>query len=105
MPPKVVAPIVVPPWAKPGRIIWVEVRDKLDLEPIEYLSGTLESLDAKGMAKVLYDDAKAGFDPNVRGDRLMERNPEPKILDDLVDIDPLNDAELLLVLKMRYLAE
>jgi myosin heavy subunit len=35
----------------------------------------------------------------------MERNPEPKILDDLVDIDPLNDAELLQVLKMRYLAE
>jgi hypothetical protein len=56
MPPKVVTPIIVPPWAKPGRIIWVEIRDKLDTEPIEYLSGTLESLDEKGMAKVLYDD-------------------------------------------------
>jgi hypothetical protein len=56
MPPKVVTPIIVPPWAKPGCIIWVEIRDKLDTEPIEYLSGTLESLDEKGMAKVLYDD-------------------------------------------------
>jgi myosin heavy subunit len=32
----------------------------------------------------------------------MEKNPEPKIIDDLCDIDPLNDAEILQLLKMRY---
>ena len=32
----------------------------------------------------------------------MEKNPDPKIIDDLCNIDPLNDAEILLLLRMRY---
>lgn len=34
--------------------------------------------------------------------RVLERAEEPKELEDLVDVDPLNDAELLRCLELRY---
>lgn len=33
---------------------------------------------------------------------IHERNENPKIIDDVVNIEPLNDAELLRNLKLRY---
>jgi myosin heavy subunit len=93
-------PIIVPPWAKPSTLVWVEVRDKADKEPIEFLSGTLDSIDDKQMAKIHFDIPQT-YD-KVRGDRLMEKNPDPRIIDDLCNIDPLNDAEILQLLRMRY---
>ena len=103
MPPKAKAKaIVVPSYATPQTNVWVEVRDKKDIEPIEYLSATVVSIDEKKMATVMFDDPGATSQTKFRADRLLEKNPDEKLIDDLVNIEPLNDAELLVMLKRRF---
>lgn len=91
----------VPNWAKEGVIIWIEIRDKLDVEPEKYLMGSLVSVDeAKKTANVKYDGEAGPSDVYI--DRIHMRSETPQNVDDLCDIDPLNDAELLKCMEYRF---
>lgn len=92
----------IPPWAKPDKIIWVEIRDKNDIMPINYYQATIVSIDETKMkVKVNYVGKNKGPD-EVYVDRIDERSEKPQAISDLVDIDPLNDAELLMCLQTRF---
>jgi myosin heavy subunit len=106
MPPKKKTPdtasMKFPVWAKPGKAIWVEIMDPTEGEPKEYLKGRIDQIyDDKKMASIIYDETKG--DREVYANQLLERAEEPQVLEDLVDVDPLNDAELLRCLHMRFL--
>lgn len=88
-------------WAKPGKAIWVQVMDYEEGEPKEYLKGRIDQIfEEKKMATIIYDDAKG--EKEVYANEILERAEEPQVLEDLVDVDPLNDAELLRCLHMRF---
>jgi myosin-5 len=105
MPPKKavdISKILVPVWAKPGKAIWVEIMDKDEVEPKEYLKGRIDQVfEEKKMISIIYDGNEKG-EKDVYAHRVLERAEEPQVLEDLVDIDPLNDAELLRCLQMRF---
>jgi myosin heavy subunit len=104
MPPKKIpdiTKILIPVWAKPGKAIWVEIMDAQELEPIEYLKGRIDQVfDEKKMISILYEECNG--EKEVYAHRVLERAEEPQVLEDLVDIDPLNDAELLRCLELRF---
>lgn len=84
-----------------GKLVWIEQHDK-DGEPKEYLRGTVKDLDLeKKSCNIIYDNAGKGPNP-VPADQLLQRNPDPSILEDLCDINPLNNAEILLNLERKY---
>ena len=88
-------------WAKPGKAIWVQVMDYEEGEPKEYLKGRIDQIfEEKKMASIIYDDTKG--EKEVYANEILERAEEPQVLQDLVDVDPLNDAELLRCLHMRF---
>ena len=92
--------VVVPTWVESGKAVWVEIIGK-DGEPKEYLQGSIKSVDQKsGQATIMYVTDK-GPD-KVDSDLLMQRNLEPHIVHDLCDVNPLNNAELLLNLESKY---
>jgi myosin heavy subunit len=97
--------ITWPGWAKEGMAIWIDDRDPSSANPItlEYKKGTILAVhpDTKTV-DVLYTGPKG--DPSVRCDLVHERNETPIIIEDVVDIEPLNDAEILRNLELRYKA-
>lgn len=93
--------ITIPVWAKVGKLIWVEILDELGLVPVNYLSATIDKvIEDQKKVEVTYSGEAA--EKEIYADRILERADQPQILEDLVDIDPLNDAELLRCLEMRY---
>lgn len=109
MPPKKAAPkidlatIKIPVWAKIGKAIWVEILDDLGIIPVNYLSARIDQiLEEQKKVTVLYEDSSTAGEKEVYANRILERCEEPQILEDLVDIDPLNDAELLRCLELRF---
>jgi myosin heavy subunit len=105
MPPKKVVPDITkmsfPVWAKPGKAIWVEVMDPQEGEPKEYLQGRIDQIfEDKKIATIIYEEGQG--EKEVYANRILERAEEPQVLEDLVDVDPLNDAELLRCLHMRF---
>ena len=91
----------IPLWAKTGKLIWVEVRDKQELEVLEFLEGIITEInhDSKHLrVKYLSSDSEK----DARGDRIHERLDSHAVVNDLSDIPILNDAELLKHLEVRY---
>ena len=90
----------IPTWLKPDKPIWVPFKNKKNfLEG--FVPGLAIEIDVKKkMVRVAYTEREGPIEVPVR--EILQRNAEPVILDDLVDIDPLNDAELLRCLEMRY---
>ena len=97
-----ISKMIIPVWAKPGKAIWVEIMDKEDLEPVEYYQGRIDQVfEDRKIITIIYEDNGKG-EKEVYANRVLERAEEPQILEDLVDVDPLNDAELLRCLEMRF---
>jgi myosin-5 len=95
--------IKIPVWAKVGKAIWVEIMDDAGITPVNYLAGRIDQiLDEQKKVTVLYEESSSSNQKEVYADRILERSEEPQVLDDLVDIDPLNDAELLKCLELRF---
>lgn len=90
----------IPLWAKPGKKVWVEVRDTAQLEVLEYYEGIVTHVDHD--AKELRIKDTNNDEKDMRGDRILEREDTHAIVNDLADIPTLNDAELLKHLEMRY---
>ena len=94
--------LTIPVWAKPGKAIWVEIMDEKDIEPIKFLTGRIDQVfDDRKMISIIYDGAEKG-EKEVYSNRVLERAEEPQVIEDLVDVDPLNDAELLRCLQGRF---
>jgi myosin-5 len=96
--------IKVPVWAKPGKAIWVEILDELGVVPVNYLMGRIDQVmeEAKKVTVLYEGEGASTGEKEVYADRILERSEEPQVLEDLVDIDPLNDAELLKCLEIRF---
>lgn len=93
----------IPVWAKIGKAIWVEIMDDLGIIPVNYLYGRIDQiLEEQKKVTVLYEDSANAGEKEVYANRILERSEEPQVLEDLVDIDPLNDAELLRCLELRF---
>lgn len=94
--------IDVQAWQKPGKLAWVEIWDDKEIEPEYFLMVKIDSIDVDTkLAKVTYvGDEKPG-PPEIYVNKLLERADEAQSIDDLVDIDPLNDAELLRCIQTR----
>ena len=91
----------LPIWATVGKQVWVEIRDKQELDVMEYLQGTISDCDHDSkVLKVRLSDTDEEKD--IRGDRIHERLATHTIVQDLAEIPLLNDAELLKHLEMRY---
>lgn len=91
----------MPIWAIHGKRVWVEIRDKQELDVLEYLEGTITKCEHE--AKVLMVQFTATEEEKeIRGDRIHERLETHGIVRDLADIPLLNDAELLKHLELRY---
>ena len=91
----------IPLWAKPGKRVWVEIRDKAQLEVLEYTEGVIARVDFDTKDLVV-KDADSAEERDQRGDRIHEREESHAIVSDLADIPTLNDAELLKHLEVRY---
>lgn len=91
----------VPKWAEePGKAVWVEITND-EGEPQEYIPGSIVSYDPKSkQCKIKYNDDRKSDD--VDGDKVLQMNLDPPYLSDLCDVQPLNNAELLLNLEKRY---
>jgi myosin heavy subunit len=90
----------VPAWIEAGSVVWAEIMGD-DGDPTEYIKATVKSLDMKTkQCSVLYNSSK-GPDP-IDADRLQQRGENPPVKSDLCDVQPLNNAELLLNLERRY---
>lgn len=120
--------IKVETWMKPDRLIWVEVMNQKGTEPCGYLPALIKEVlkkekkiipiyikqeipeldesnqnKAKKPEEVEEDKLLHIEQPEeVYANRVMERSEIPQVLEDLVDIDPLNDAELMKCLELRY---
>lgn len=95
--------IKIPVWAKPNKLIWVEERDPKTDEPINFTEAVVEDVDeTKKTIKVSYPTKNKGK-PEVLASYITERSEIPQVLEDLVDIDPLNDAELLKCMELRFM--
>ena len=103
-----ISTIKVPVWAKPKKAIWVEILDSAGIIPVDYLKARIESIkEEEKLAVVNYEDDSSDKpkEKEVYCNRILERSEEPQNLEDLVDIDPLNDAELLRCLEVRFRAD
>ena len=68
--------LVIPPWAKPERLVWVELRDKDDIQPEEYKMGVITEVDAdKKTIGIKYEGDAGPADPDC--DRVHERAETP----------------------------
>ena len=94
--------LTVERWCKPGALCWVEIYDSTNTVAIEYSQGIIDEINQeKKTVTVKYEPGSRG--PNEVSVRsVLERAEEPQLNDDLVDIEPLNDAELLRCLEMRF---
>ena len=91
----------LPLWAKVGVNIWIEIRDKQELEILEYLEGVITHCNHETKSlKVKYLSTEE--EKEVRANRIHERMETHGIIKDLADIPVLNDAELLKHLEIRY---
>ena len=91
----------LPLWVKNGKRVWVEIRDKQELDVLEFLEGNITEADHETKhIKVQFASGEA--EREVRGDRIHERLEEHGIVEDLANIPLLNDAELLKHLELRY---
>ncbi len=91
----------VPIWAKNGLNIWYEIRDKNDIEIIEYKEAIITYADHDtNEIKVKLMDTAEEITP--KPDHYHIREEEHKIIQNLSEIPTLNDAELLKHLEMRY---
>ena len=80
----------LPLWAKSGKRIWIEVRDKQELMVLEFLEGIIT--EANHDNKVLRVKYLSNEDEReVRGDRIHERLETHKLVDDLSNIPILNE--------------
>jgi myosin heavy subunit len=106
MPPKAAkkvdtANMKIPVWAKAGKAIWVEIMDENDIIPLDYIKGRIDQIfEETKKISILYEEVTG--EKEVYANRILERAEEPQVLEDLVDIDPLNDAELLRCLELRF---
>lgn len=91
----------LPIWLTIGKRVWVEVRDKQELDVLEYLEGTISHCDQETKILKIHFPA-TNEEKEVRGDRVHERLESHGIVSDLADIQLLNDAELLKHLELRY---
>lgn len=91
----------VPLWAKPGKIIWYEIREPLDIEVEEYREAEVESCNYE-RRELTIKDLKLNKVVEARGDRIHEREQTHAIVNNLSDIPTLNDAELMKHLEVRY---
>lgn len=91
----------VPLWAKPGSLVWLEIRDKTGQEVLEYLEAevTVADYDAQ-VLKIKKANSEA--EENANPQFVFERLEEHKLVEDLAAIPSLNDAELLKHLEIRY---
>ena len=94
----------IPPWSKPGVLVWVEIRDKSGIDVLEYLPAIITSNDPeKGKIKISHENEQNEED--ISPDRIHQRLSEHGIVSDLAEIPLLNDAELLKHLEIRYIRD
>lgn len=94
--------IVIPSWAKELKPAWVTILNPKDQTPKNYQPAIIKEINKETKKAIMtYVDGASG-PQEVYCDELLERSETPQILDDLVDISPLNDAELLRCLQLRY---
>jgi myosin-5 len=91
----------VPLWAKPGKKIWYEIREPLDIEVDEYREAEVETCNYE-KRELTIRDLKQDKVLEARGDRIHEREDKHNIVNNLSDIPTLNDAELMKHLEVRY---
>ena len=90
-----------PLWAKAGKRIWVEMRDKAQIEVLEYVEAVIVEADYD-TKDLIIKELDSGEEKDMRGDRIHEREETHGIVNDLADIPTLNDAELMKHLEVRY---
>jgi myosin heavy subunit len=90
----------VPIWIDAGSLVWAEIMGE-DGEPTEYIKALVKSLDPKTKQCTMLYNSSQGPNP-IDADRLQQRTENPPIVSDLVEVSPLNNAELLLCLERRY---
>lgn len=91
----------LPIWAKVGTKVWVEIRDKLEQDVLEYLEGIITLCDHESKdIKIKYLNSEE--EKEARVDRIHERIDSHGIVNDLANIPLLNDAEILKHLEIRY---
>ena len=89
-------------WLKPELMAWVQLYKDGEAEPYNYSQCTVTEVN-KSTKKVKLSYEKGHQGPaEVYAIDILRRAEEPQILEDLVDINPLNDAELLRCLELRY---
>jgi myosin-5 len=93
-------------WVKSGKLVWVELVDEKEGIPLNYAQGMVDKVmeDIKEVT-ILYAPKELKGPDQCLVTRIHERAEEPQIIDDLVDIEPLNDAELLRCLELRFRAD
>jgi len=92
----------IPTFIEQGIICWVTIMDDRESDVIEILKGTITSApDKNKQCKVLYDGAK-GPDM-VDADRIYQRASDPIVCDDLCDVYPLNEPELVRNIRTKYM--
>lgn len=87
--------IVFPLWIKEDHPVWVKKMDKSRLFAINYAAAIIVSFDKEAKTvKVSYEGDHLNLPIDISAVDLFERSPIPQAADDLVTIEPLNDAEL-----------
>ena len=88
-------------WMKAGLRVWIEIRDKSDLEVLEYLEGVIQSADFDTKTLIV-KNLSTEAESEQRADRIFQRLEKYAVVKDLADIPILNDAELLKHLEVRF---
>jgi myosin-5 len=89
-------------WMKSGALCWIELMDQSDSNVVGYSQATIDIVKEEEKKIVVNYEPGHNGPPEVYVNRVLERAEEPQLNDDLVDIEPLNDAELLRCLEIRY---
>ena len=93
--------IEVPVWLKPGKAVWQETYDQSGNSVVGFSKLIVETMDEKTKkVRLMTEDNSPETEAYM--DEVFDRAENPQIKDDLVDIDPLNDAELLRCLEIRF---
>ncbi len=89
---------------KAGERIWIEIRDKSDIDVMEYLEGIITSTDFD-KKELIVKNTSTQDEYEYSADRVFQRLEDHKIINDLADIPILNDAELLKHLEVRFVTK
>lgn len=107
MPPKnkiEISKLSMPLWAKENTSVWVKRMDKLGVYATDYESAIIKSIDQeeKKINVTFTKKNVKDLPDSLFCDEVLQRGLEVQDIDDLVNIQPLNEAELFASLAHRY---